>query len=159
MFVAGIDLSSKSVDIVKVPFDENAVPIAHTFPLGKGGTAFDRARNVAVEMPGRTSSFWDDVLAVGIEEPYGKGLLSTAAGYRVQGAILSCIPISLLVQPLAPTVWKKAVGIGGNATKPEIADWVTTRAPHSATEWVTNDTTQDIMDAYAIGYATMSLLE
>lgn len=111
MNVCGIDLSSHAIDIVKVPLDTDRAPEWHRFPL-TGSDAFDRARSVRDAMPCRTSIFWDDTLAIGVEDPRGHG-----AGhiYRVQGSVLACLPPHLLVHPLIPSAWRKLVGLKGNA--------------------------------------------
>ena len=71
MLIAGIDFSSHAVDLVTVPYDGAGAPVWTRFPL-VGQDAFDRARSVADATPGRSSTMWDDVLAVGIEHPAGK---------------------------------------------------------------------------------------
>jgi hypothetical protein len=115
--VAGIDLSTHAVDVVLVPLDGNEPPQWRRYPLD-GPSSFDRARTVRDAMPPRTGGLWDDVLAIGIEDPRGH-----AAGhaYRIQGAILSCLPQSVLVQPWIPSAWRKAVGLPGNASKDDVA--------------------------------------
>lgn len=124
MKVAGIDLSSHAIDIVKIDrYSYQGFRWTHV-DLGKKGDAFDRARLVRARFgEAHGTRFWDDVIAVGIEEPFGRGQLSTAAGYRVQGAILACLPSGLLVQPWAPATWKYTIGIGGNADKQRIMEW------------------------------------
>lgn len=161
MYVAGIDLSSFQVDVVKLPvttddeiayaIDDLYAPKIWSCTLGKKGTAFDRARLVRDALPDRYSSFWSDVIAIGIEEPFGKGHLSTAAGYRVQGAILSCLPPNTLVQPWAPASWKKAIGIGGGADKDKIAAWVMEQENEHRRSY---GMSQDAADAYCVAWAT-----
>ena len=118
MLVAGIDYSSRFVDVVTVPYEGTGAPVWHRFPL-VGADAFDRARSVADSVPGRSSVLWEDVLAVGIEHPGGNH--GTGALLRVQGAILSRIPARMLVHPLPPGKWRKLVGLAGNSTKDTVA--------------------------------------
>lgn len=152
MNVAGIDYSTKAVDIVVIP--EHGPPAWHRFPL-TGNDAFDRTRSVADAMPGRHSVFWDDVLAVGIEHPGGK--FGTRELLRVQGAILSCVPARMLVEPWPPAKWRKAVGLAGNASKVDVRDWSllhglenhTVGNPTASKGWP-----QDAHDAHLIALAT-----
>jgi hypothetical protein len=112
--VAGIDYSSRFIDVVLVPMEGNAPPVWHRFVLS-GTDAFDRTRSVADAMPGRASVFWDNVVGAGIEHPGGHH--GTRDMLRVQGAILSCLPNRLLVEPWPPAKWRAAVGLPGNASK------------------------------------------
>jgi len=115
--VAGIDLSSFFVDVVLVDQETGRVDW-HRFPLGSDGDAFDRARQVRVVMPGPTSELWDDVLAIGIEDPAGRhGVIPLV---RVQGAILACLPTATLVHAYRPARWKFLAGLKGSATKDEV---------------------------------------
>jgi len=107
MRVAGIDYSSRFVDVVTVPCEGTGAPVWRSYPL-EGCDAFDRARNVAHVMPGRAHSFWDGILAVAIEHPAGK--VGTGHMLRIQGAVLACIPARMLVHPLPPAKWKRLSG-------------------------------------------------
>ena len=141
MNVAGIDLSTHAVDVVLVPLDGNEPPEWRRYPLD-GPSSFDRARTVRDAMPPRTGGLWDNVLAVGIEDPRGH---SAGHAYRIQGAILSCLPASVLVQPWIPSAWRKAVGLKGNASKEDVVSW----ALGYGDDWP-----QDAYDAFAIAVAT-----
>lgn len=147
MSVAGIDYSTRFVDVVLLDEDTDAATW-HRFPLD-GHDAFQRARSAHALLP--MASFWDDVLACGIEDPRGYGAGSL---YRVQGAILSTLPHWLLVQPWIPGQWRKACGLAGNAPKASVFDWVGNHGPLSGN----SDWPQDACDAYAIAYATRSLI-
>lgn len=150
MNVAGIDYSTRAIDVVLVPEDDGP-PAWHRFPL-TGTDAFDRTRSVADTMPGRTSQFWDEILAVGIEHPGGK--FGTGDMLRVQGAILSCIPARMLVEPWPPAKWRKAVGLKGNATKDEVAYFANPRWVAVDPSWWGKRFEQDALDAYCIALAT-----
>jgi hypothetical protein len=149
MNVAGIDLSTYAIDVVKVPLDHDPEPVWHRFPLA-GHDAFDRARTVRDAMPCRSSVFWDDVLAAGIEEPRGH---STGCIYRVQGAILSCLPPHLLAHPLTPSAWRKLVGLNGNASKLDVARFSDDLRQRPNEDWP-----QDAHDAHLIAIATRTLI-
>lgn len=147
--IAGVDFSSRFVDIVKLDETTDAATW-HRFPL-EGSDAFDRARSVGLAVPGRAMSFWDDILAVGIEDPRGYGAGSL---YRVQGAVLSCVPAGTLVQPWIPSAWRKAVGLKGNASKEDV--WY---HAHGYRKGGSMNWPQDACDAYCIALATRSLLQ
>ena len=151
MNIAGIDYSTKAIDLVTIPHDEPGAPQWHTFPL-EGDGAFDRARDVANALHGRSSAFWDDILAVGIEHPGGH--YGTQAMIRIQGAILSCIPARMLVQPLSPARWRKLVGISGNSTKEQVLIFSAVKlGERTDGQWP-----QDAHDAHLIALATRTLI-
>lgn len=148
MFVMGIDISTFNVDCVKVSMNDDP-PQWHRFPLS-GADAFDRARSVRDAMPGRTTEFFDDLIGCGIEDPRGHG-----AGhiYRVQGAVLTCLPPHLLVHPLVPSEWRRLVGLKGNASKETVyAKFVTSFPIENLV------VSQDAVDAYCIALSTRDLI-
>lgn len=114
---AGIDFSTFAIDVVLLPGDEH--PIWHRFPL-EGYDAFERTRDVREKMPSR--GWWLDqgVVALGIEEPQGVSKSTVAVLKGVQGAVLSCLPRSLLVQPMVPSKWRVEAGLPGNASKDDV---------------------------------------
>lgn len=158
--IAGIDFSSRFIDVVLLDESTDAATW-HRFELS-GADAFDRARAVRAAMPG--SSFWDNVLAVGIEQPQARGPRAANMGalYRVQGAVLACLPQPVLVQPWWPSAWRKAVGLPGNASKEAVATFAERTLypmwPHPMVAtlpvWP-----QDAWDAYLIALATRSVLQ
>lgn len=152
--IAGIDYSSRAVDIVLLDEDTDAATW-HRFEL-LGNDAFERARHVEGNIPGRTSEIWDEVVAIGIEDPrgYGSGSL-----YRVQGAILASLPAYLLVHPWIPSAWRKAVGLPGNASKDDVALWVTHHRYGYSAVRLDGDWPQDACDAYCIALATRAAIQ
>lgn len=155
MNVCGIDYSTRAVDLVTIPYDHDGPPKWRRWELGKYAKAFDRTRSVGEWVPGRGASFWDDIVAVGIEHPGGK--FGTGDMLRVQGAILSCIPARMLVEPWPPAKWRKAVGLPGNAAKETVAwesalqlGWIDPRL----LGW-----TQDAHDAHLIALATRQAIQ
>ena len=159
MRVAGCDFSSRFVDIVTVPFEGTGQPVWHRFPL-VGADAFDRARSVADSVPGRSSVFYEDILAVGIEHPAGK--FGTGPLLRIQGAVLARIPARMLVTPLPPSSWRKAVGLPGNASKDDVWMWVYDNcfaARNSDLIPPKQEWPQDARDAYCIALATRSRID
>lgn len=149
MWVAGIDYSTHAVDVVVVPVDGDAPP-KWTRHVLMGLNAFDRSRYV--DLRGKR---WDDILAVGIEDPRG---FNAGALYRVQGAILAQLPGDKLVHPLIPSQWRKLVGLPGNASKNMVAghsEDVRLTPPNILRDhWP-----QDAHDAHCIALATRTLLE
>lgn len=146
MNVAGIDYSSHFVDVVLVDVDGRQPPRWHRYPL-TGQDAFDRARSVADSMPGRSSVFWDNVLAVGVEHPAGK--FGTGPLLRIQGAVLGQIPARMLVKAWPPGSWRKAVGLRGNCAKDEIWEFSMGCLEPAFFDWP-----QDAHDAHLIALAT-----
>ena len=146
MNVAGIDFSSHAIDVVLVDVDGRQPPRWHRYPL-TGADAFDRTRSVANSMPERSSAYWDNVLAVGIEHPAGK--FGTGPLMRLQGAVLAQIPARMLVKAWPPGAWRKAVGLPGNATKGVVA-WASIDLKTGAE----SDWPQDAHDAHLIALAT-----
>ncbi len=147
---AGIDYDTKAVHVVLLP-DEG--PARYLPFVMHGHDAFERTRAVRDVMPGR--GWWEDegVISIGIEEPMGQ---STRPLNRVQGAILSCLPSSLLVHPMRPVEWRKHVGLAGNCGKVEIATFVNGGKP-----WLPErqDWPQDACDAYCLALAVQKLTE
>lgn len=158
MNVCGIDFSSRAIDLVFL--DEDTGHAEWRRAELHGQDAFERARDVRRAMLERGSGVFDDTVAVGIEDPRG---YNAGALYRIQGAVLACIPPPLLVQPLIPSEWRKAVGLKGNASKPAIRSHAIVVASCDATRWGTYEGMhawpQDACDAYCIALATQRLLE
>lgn len=151
MSIAGIDLSTHAVDVVLLDEDSDAATW-HRFTL-EGEDAFARARSVKYAMPG--GSFWDDVVAIGIEDPRG---YNAGSIYRVQGAILGELPGRTLVHPLVPSSWRKQVGLPGNASKAAVMEYALLRGQDAGMdEWFR--VPQDACDAYCIALATRNLIQ
>ena len=147
--VCGIDYSTRAIDAVFVDLDDLQPPQWLRYEL-VGADAWERTRQIR-HLPW----VWDDVLAVGLEEPRGPG---TGVLLRVQGAILTRIPGALLVQPWVPSQWRKAVGLSGNASKLDVKDYI--QSEH--TGWVVGGGPaawpQDAYDAYCIALATRAAI-
>jgi hypothetical protein len=148
--IAGIDYSTHAVDVVLLDEDTDEATWHRKLLHGRDG--FERAREVRLQV--WLGSFWDDVTAIGIEDPRG---YNAGALYRIQGAILACLPRTTLVQPLIPSVWRKTVGLPGNASKGLVH-------MHAMKMWNPGDyglqleIPQDACDAYCIALATRTLL-
>jgi len=138
MVTAGIDYDTRAVHVVLL----DVGPRYYRYDLCATGDAFDRTRVVRDAMPARTSVFWDHVLAIGIEEPRGKG---NGALLRVQGAVLTCLPALRLVAPLLPSQWRVGAGLSGRASKEDVRAWSLENGGLEA--WP-----QDAHDAHAIAY-------
>lgn len=111
--VAGIDLSSKAIDIVLLDETEDNVWVWRQVNL-TGARSWERTLQIRDEMP--SESWWDDVYLVAIEAPYGTGQPGTTAILnRVVGAILACLPSRLLWPHhcwiVRPDEWKSELGI------------------------------------------------
>lgn len=147
MTFAGCDYSTRSVDIVLIPKDGN-IPAWHRFDL-EGHDAFERTRSVSQAMPSR--GWWEDasVVALGIEEPQGVQKATVAKLKAIQGAVLACLPASLLVQPFMPSEWRRVVGLPGNCDKLFVRRFVETSTAAYFSE-------QDACDAYCLALAVAS---
>lgn len=169
---AGIDFDTHAVHVVLIP--EEGPPVYERREL-RGADAFERTRAVRDAMPSR--GWWTDqgVVAVGIEEPQGVAKSTVAKLKAIQGAVLSGLPNSLLVQPLEPARWRKLVGLPGNASKGHVKTWVLgdLLQKHATREgdefsvagarttypaWIDHHP-QDAMDAYCLALAVSRLTE
>lgn len=156
MNVAGIDVSTRAIDIVKLPFD-GARAKWHRVPLSGSSSGIERGATAAEHIP--IGSWWDDVALVAIERPYGPGGDTLFGLHLVVGAIAAKLPYRL--QPpwfLHPSEWRKACGISGRATKTEVRDFVYAQfSPLAPLEL--HAYTQDACDAYCIAYAARTINE
>jgi len=115
MNVAGIDLSTWAIDVVRI-HDTGEIDW-HRYKL-EGQDAWERTRNVPHAMPGPTDELWDETTAIGIEQPAGHhGVIPLV---RVQGAILARLPKDVLVQPYMPARWRVLAGLPGHALKADV---------------------------------------
>ena len=158
---AGIDFSTKAIDIVFIDWDMRDLPVWWHIPL-EGKTAWERTLTISEAMPGPAHSHWDNVRVVGIESPRGHG-----AGrlYKVQGAILARLPKRLIPQDVVeytPQQWRTLAGLPGNAAKTDIIKHVTAD-PHgaelvhyAARRHVTAKQLSDACDAYCIARAVIA---
>lgn len=151
MNVVGIDVSTKAIDLVKLPFDGNhaewtRIELPGDTPATRAGLAPDL-------IP--IGSYWDDVALVAIERPYGPGRDVAFALHVVVGIVIAKLPRRL--RPpwlLRPTEWRKACGLSGKATKERVAEFATWETSLGAKPvfWP-----QDACDAYCIAYAARAI--
>ncbi len=155
--LVGIDFSTHAVDLVAI--DEDTGTPTWTRCELTGSDAFERTRSVAAAMP--PASFWSDVLAVGIEEPQGAQRATVAKLKAIQGAVLACIPRSIVVQPFQPAEWRRAVGLSGNTSKGAVNNYVNAlRRAQSLPDFVEILWwPQDACDAYCIARALEGRVE
>lgn len=118
--VVGIDLSTKALDLVKLPEETNDA-LWERADL-EGQDAWARTLTIRDALP--ASEWWEDVYLVAIEAPYGRMQGGTQAKLnRVVGAIVSALPASLR-QPnrcwiVRPDEWKTELGL---KKKPTVED-------------------------------------
>lgn len=96
-----------------------------------------------------------DTDVVLVEQPMGR-YRTISEQDRVTGAFIAGIagerdPGGLHVELAGPSLWKKEIGLKGNAPKEEVRSWVELRYP-GASGW-----SQDLCDAFAIAHAAMAL--
>lgn len=152
---AGCDFDTHAIHVVLIL--EEGPPEYHRFEL-EGHDAFERSRDVRDKMPSR--GWWADqgVIALAIEEPMGRGSVVQKLNV-VQGAVLSCLPRELLVNPMRPSTWRVEAGMKGNAPKEEVARFVGSRIwPDSPLPLIPASTwPQDACDAYCLALAAEKL--
>lgn len=153
--ILGIDYSTRAIDVVLI--DENdAEPPRWYRVILDGADAFERTRELSRPLAYHLGLDLDDTLAVGIEDPAGNHGVRALA--RVQGAILARLPRGVLVVPLAPSQWRKTVGLPGNASKKAVMAWADAhRAERATRAWELWNS--DACDAYAIAVATRLLIQ
>jgi hypothetical protein len=117
MRVCGIDLSTHAIDLVLVDQDTDTLEWHRC--LLQGQDPWERTRSVRQAMPAPTGELWDDVIAIAVEDPRGY-----AAGrlFRIQGALLACLPNATLIHPYVPARWRVLAGLKGHALKSEITE-------------------------------------
>lgn len=148
--VAGIDVSSKSIDIVTLPLDPDleGAPGGLSIPL-HGPTALDRACYAAGSIPRGT--FWDDIAEVAIERPYGPGPDALLAMHLMLGLLVAAMP-ERLHPPLLlqPATWRKHAGLSGRAEKEDVFAFAVEHMP-------ARPRSQDVADAFCIARAARAL--
>jgi hypothetical protein len=151
MNIAGIDVSTRAVDIVKLPFDgDNAQWDRYDLV---GPNALERVCWTFYDIPKGT--YWDNVALVAIERPYGPGRDILFHLHLVVGAVIAALPARLRPPWLMhPTEWRKACGLPGNASKGTVTEWTYWYGPQGTEEWP-----QDACDAFCIAYAARALNE
>ncbi len=150
MSVIGIDLSTKYIDYVKINEDDpQDNPEWRRYTL-EGTDAWERSLSVRDHSPPPTHDWWDDVTAIGIEEPYGRFVVGKL--YRVQGLVIGRLP-RVRLDRWMPGEWRKTVGLKGNATKDDVAAYVHS-LPFDTTAWE-----QDACDAYCVARAMAYRIE
>lgn len=163
MVIAGIDLDSNGIHIVRLNLDDNDATYNRIRVDNAQGDYHERARRLRDLMPARGA--WKDhgVIQFAIELPmtapgYG-GLQSAVPQAVMRGALLACLPTEIPVLMLTAHEWKKwSLGGGspgqGNAKKPAIREW-------ADRHWLNQPVhiTQDGRDAYCVAYAARSILD
>lgn len=154
-WIAGIDYSTHAIDVVLIDEDGEQTPQWNRCHL-EGADALERTRELARPGAIMLTSLFDDVIAVGIEEPAGR---NPGRLFRVQGAVLARIPRDTLVTTWMPSQWRKAVGLPGNASKNDVAEFAMVHAQDRGADFTLRDSGQDCLDAYCIALATLQAIE
>jgi Holliday junction resolvasome RuvABC endonuclease subunit len=146
--VAGIDFSTKAIDVVLLN-DDTDHATWHRYTITHKQGAFYAARQVNDAMP--TSSFWDQVWLAAIEDPYSNSRGTAKALGMIRGAVLASIPTRLPILPTAPQEWKRVFCGNPSASKTDVKDAAIRRGFDPA------DAAQDAYDAYGIAWAIRKL--
>ena len=132
----GIDLSGRSVDIVRLHESHDYAERGQR--VLTGATAFDRLLDI--EMP--SSGWWSDVYLAAIEMPESRFRVSLRAQLPVYGAVCARIPSSITLWSVSPADWKRPLALG--AKKPTAASFPPELAACAA------DWPQDALDALGV---------
>ena len=114
-FCVGIDLSSRTVDLVRL--DENVDEAQWLSVPLQGDQAWDRVRLIADRMP--PAGWWADVYLCAIERPFARARQDVVR--LAQGAALACIPTHIVTWEVTPAIWKKHLGLK-QSEKPSWSD-------------------------------------
>lgn len=145
--VAGVDVSTRSVDIVLLADDNTAEWTS--VPCRDERGPFFAARQAAGFMPKGT--FWDDVYLVGVEKPFSQGRQVVRALALITGAVAGALPASVTAIETTAQEWKRLTVGNPQATKQTVKAW----ALSERFGW--NGETQDAVDAYCIARAVRLL--
>lgn len=147
--VLGCDYSTKAVDLVFLDEDTDAARW-HSLPLPKGIAGLRHIRHSyawAAEL--------EDVYLVAIEDPFSAGRTAAKKLGRVCGAIVASLPSSVpdeLIWWLRPDEWRMAIGLPGNGSKAQVAEWARERFAEQVELY-----SQDAVDALAMAVAAREI--
>lgn len=155
MSVVGIDLNSRTIDLVKLHDSDQAEWIS--VPIADQRGAFFAARNAREHFP--RGQWWDDVALVGIEDPYSAFPNVAKALGLVTGAVAALLPTGLTVVQTSPQEWQRVflgdsvdkLPQGGKGRK----SFVRIRCHEHG--FGINGETQDALDAFGIAFAVREL--
>ena len=145
---AGIDLSTRALDIVLLDEDSNRA--SWTRVELEGGDAWTRTLSIGALMP--PPSFWEQTVIASIEAPYGRGQAGAQAALnRVVGAVAASLPSKLRVPErcwiVRPDEWKHGLGLKHNQ-KPTFLD--IERLSHGTGPVLPDVDDQNARDAYCL---------
>lgn len=149
-YYAGIDVSSRRLDVALIPEHPDAWPIWNHYTL-EGHDAWERARSVRQAMP--AASHWDAVVAIGVERPFGpsSGILNV-----VVGGVLATLPRRILVHPWPPSAWRKQISL----SRQEGENWKQASERWALAHGCPGDWADDnAYDAFCLAHATMQAVE
>lgn len=148
MHVVGLDVSTRTVDLVKLADDNTAewisVPCAD-----RRGPLF--AARLAAELAPK-ASWWDDVYLIGVEQLWSHSRATLRALAFVTGAVTGTVPRTVTALLTSPQEWRTVCGMPAKCSKQEAARWATET-------WCDPPAmlTQDSLDAFCIGFAARAL--
>ena len=155
MIVAGIDFSTKAIDIVLLREDDSAE--WHRYELPKG--PLPPAAVTLLVLPGifyrRSNPMIEGVPVglIGLERPYCRGFGTATALYEVRGAILAWVSDAVTVLSLPPQEWKLELTGYAKASKLDVRAAIVKLIPFTdAHDWP-----QDAFDAYGIAWAARAI--
>lgn len=149
MYVAGLDFSTKALDVVLLD-DDTESWIWKTFPI-HGRTPFDRAQDIRFTLP--TTTWWEErnVRLIAVEEPRGhQNAVTQLALGSLYGAIVARLPRSIPACAYTPSEWKRPFTGNGNAPKELVRRCALEHG-------LPDDMPQDAYDAYGIAWTARAL--
>lgn len=147
MTVAGIDFSTKAVDIVLLDDDTDQAEWFR-YEIADERGALWACRNLRLIFPG--GSFFESrgVWLVGLEQPYSQSRDTAKKLGMVAGAIAARLPTDLTVIQTDPNEWHRIFTGNAKAGKEQIAERARGQRGYPDSEWP-----QDAYDALGIAYA------
>lgn len=160
----GVDIGKRKLDIVVIPFHGSQRETFNVFTgseVDPKNNALELSRAYAYAYKLTTDVGWGfPPASILIEEPFGKGaaqLMPYLGAYTagIAAALTALYGRLPIFDTIVPTAWKKAVGLPGNATKPQIADLYAKFM--QAGVLTSTGFTQDEADAYFMALAARGL--
>jgi len=163
--IAGIDLSTKAIDLVAINEDNPAQCEHHRIPLNDPW--WHSATSMRFRFTLNHTHNWleqRNVYLVGIERPYGPSRQTIASLHTILGAVLATLPVHAF--EISPADMRRELGLKTNCHKSTLHDavWVAVNGPPGdQTRWHQPDPLKgwppDAYDAWAVAHAAMKINE
>jgi hypothetical protein len=158
-YFAGIDLSTKAIDVVMLEEDTDRAQHHRRRLDVKPGKALERIRRIRGALPARTAWHDSGVLLIAIEEPYSRASMSGQVPILMAiGAILACLPEDLPVDLLRADDWRRACELPTRGPRDQLK---TAAIKFTERHWSNQPTYIDdnAADAYCLAWTARQLHE